>query len=228
MNLDLSFEISITYDNKCLEEGFLPGFGFSSLIYNHFTGNYLLFDTGGKSNILIHNIRRFNIDISQIKKVIISHNHHDHMGGLEEIQKFNPKMEIYVPIDNLKAYEKRFRMAKVYGISDLFKIEQNIYSSGQLGGSFIKEQAIFLKTRKNKIVIVVGCAHPGLEQFILKAMQIGKVIALFGGFHGFNKFSYLNGIEIIGACHCTQNINAIREQFPEQFQRVCVGNTFFF
>ncbi|MFX1316390.1 MAG: MBL fold metallo-hydrolase [Promethearchaeota archaeon] len=228
MNSDLSFELRIIYDNKCLEEGFLPGFGFSSLIYNHFTGNYLLFDTGGNGNILIHNIQRFNIDISQIKKVIISHNHHDHMGGLEEIYKVNPKMEIYIPIGNLKAYKKSFMTTNVFGISDLFEIEQNIYSSGQLGGSFVKEQAIFLKTRKNEIIIVVGCAHPGLEQFIIKGRQIGKIIAIFGGFHGFNKFSYLNGVEIIGACHCTQYLNVIREKFPKQFQRVCVGNSFSF
>ena len=35
MNSNLSFHLSIVFDNKCVEEGFLPGFGFSALIYNN-------------------------------------------------------------------------------------------------------------------------------------------------------------------------------------------------
>ena len=48
MSSDFSFEIKIVYDNRCHEKDFLTGFGFSALIYNNFTGNYLLFDTGAK------------------------------------------------------------------------------------------------------------------------------------------------------------------------------------
>jgi len=81
--LNLSFEINIVFDDKCPKPGFLSGFGFSALIYNYFTNNFSLFDTGGNGNILIHNIKEFNIDISTIKNVIISHSHHDHAGGLE-------------------------------------------------------------------------------------------------------------------------------------------------
>ena len=70
MDSNLSFEIKIVYDNICHEKGFLTGFGFSALIYNHFTQNYALFDTGAKSDVLFNNINMFNVNISDIERVI--------------------------------------------------------------------------------------------------------------------------------------------------------------
>ena len=98
------------------------------------------------------------------------------------------------------------------------EIDQNIYSSGQIGKS-IKEQALLLKTRNNEIIILVGCAHPGLENFIMKAQEVSKVIAVIGGFHSFQKYSYLEGIDFIGS---------IQKRFPDQFKQICVGNSFSF
>ena len=74
----LSFRINIVFDNRCFNENFLTGFGFSALIYSHFTSNYLLFDTGGNANILIHNLQQFDVKVIDIVKIIISHNHQDH------------------------------------------------------------------------------------------------------------------------------------------------------
>ncbi|MFX0043115.1 MAG: MBL fold metallo-hydrolase [Candidatus Hodarchaeota archaeon] len=224
----MSFQLSIVFDNKCVEEGFLPGFGFSALIYNFLSQDYLLFDTGGNSKTLIHNINKLNVDISRIKKVIISHNHSDHVGGLEGIYKLNSNIEVYIPLANLMSYKKAFFDLKVHGISELTRIGENLYSSGQFGQHSIQEQSLFLRTKKNEIIIVVGCAHPGLERFILEAQNLGKIIAIIGGFHGFNKFSYLNGVNLIGACHCTKHIKSIRELYPNQYKRICVGNSFSF
>jgi 7,8-dihydropterin-6-yl-methyl-4-(beta-D-ribofuranosyl)aminobenzene 5'-phosphate synthase len=228
MNSNYSFQINIVFDNKCVEEGFLPGFGFSALIYNFSSEKYILFDTGGNSRTLLHNINKFNVKISSIKKVVISHNHGDHAGGLEGIYKLNPNIEIYVPIANLASYRKVFFESQVHGVSELTIIGKNIYSSGQFGEYYTKEQALFLRTKNNEIIIIVGCSHPGLENFILEAQKLGKIIAIFGGFHGFNKLSYLKDIDLIGACHCTQHIKSIREQYPNQYQRICVGNSFLF
>ena len=228
MNSNLSFEIKIIFDNRCVEEGFLTGFGFSALIYNYFTENYILFDTGGDSRVLIHNINNFNIDVTQIKKVIISHSHFDHAGGLEGIYKLNPNIEIFVPESNKQWFSRKIRNAKVHGVSELIEIEKNAYSSGELGGSSLKEQGLFLKTKDDEFIIIVGCAHPGLENFIIKARKMNDIKAIIGGFHGFRKYSYLEGIEVIGACHCTQHINEIMKRFPGQFKKVCVGNTLIF
>ncbi len=223
-----SFEIGIVYDDKCPKPDFLTGFGFSALVYNNFTENYSLFDTGGKGDILVHNINKFNVEISNIKNVIISHNHHDHAGGLARILQKNPSIQVYVPMDDFNAFSKVFSHKHIHGVSEMIEIEENLFISGQFKGSFNSEQSFFLKTKENEFIILVGCAHPGLEKFIIKARNISRVRAIIGGFHGFKNFSYLKGIEFIGACHCSKYYNFIRETFPEQFKRICVGDYFFF
>lgn len=85
----LSLKIFIIFDNRCVKKDFLIGFGFSALVYNYLTHNYLLFDTGGNAKVLIHNLRKFNIDGIYIKKVIIFDNH---AGGLDGIYKKNSKI----------------------------------------------------------------------------------------------------------------------------------------
>ena len=226
-NKENSFELRIVFDNRCKMDGFFTGFGFAALIYNKFSEKYILFDTGGNSDVLIHNITQININPSEIGKVVISHNHHDHAGGLNGLYKLNSNIEIYVPKSIESSYIRKFIKATIFGVSNSIEIDQNIYSSGQIGES-IKEQALLLKTKNNESIILVGCAHPGLENYILKAQEVSKVIAVIGGFHGFQKFSYLEGIDFIGACHCTQHTKSIEKRFPDQFMQICVGNSFSF
>ncbi|MFX1407607.1 MAG: MBL fold metallo-hydrolase [Promethearchaeota archaeon] len=225
MTINLSFEIRIVYDDLCSEVGFRTGFGFSALLYNYSTQNFLLFDTGGNGETLVHNINNFNIDVSQIHKAIISHNHHDHAGGLLEIYRYNKNIEIYVPLNTVNSFRKAFPDASVDGKSEMFEIENNVFSSGLFSGSFTPEQCLILKVNDGKIVLLVGCAHPGLERFIIKARELGDIKGIIGGFHGFRKFNYLEGIDFIGACHCTQHINSIKTKFPNAFHKICVGST---
>jgi 7,8-dihydropterin-6-yl-methyl-4-(beta-D-ribofuranosyl)aminobenzene 5'-phosphate synthase len=107
------------------------------------------------------------------------------------------------------------------------QLEKNVYCSGQINGTF-SEQALFLRIEKNKIIILVGCSHPGLEHFILKRKQFGKINAVIGGFHGFKKFSYSNDIEFIGARRCTQYTRKIQHLYPLKFRKICVGDIFKF
>jgi len=84
-------------------------------------GNYL-FDTGqGKG--LLNNARKFKIDLSRIKAILISHHHVDHTGGLlDAVSEAGP-----VP---------------VYGHPDLFKRESYITRNGkriQIGVPFVRE-----------------------------------------------------------------------------------------
>lgn len=226
--MEQSFEIYIVYDDKCPKRGFLTGFGFSVLIYNYFTEQFSLFDTGGNGSILIHNLNEFNVDVSAIKNAIISHNHHDHAGGLATLLQINPIIKVYVPIDELKAFSRVFPNKHIYGVSEMIEIEKNLFISGQFKGSFNSEQSVFLKTKDYEFIILVGCAHPGLEKFIMKAQNISKIRAIIGGFHGFKKLSYLEGIEFIGACHCSKYYDFIKETFPRQFKRICVGDNYLF
>ena len=198
-----SFDINIVFDNTIGDDNFISGFGFSALIYNQFTGNYLLFDTGENPDTLIHNIRQFDVDIEDIRKVIISHDHIENSGGLIGIYNRNPNIDIYVPSESFIRYNRKFKEAQVHGISDAMEIEPNIYTTGQIG-NYIKEQALLLRTDNEGLILIVGCAHPGLEEFLFTIQNYKKYVkAIIGGFHSFRKYPYLEGVEFIGPCYCS-------------------------
>jgi 7,8-dihydropterin-6-yl-methyl-4-(beta-D-ribofuranosyl)aminobenzene 5'-phosphate synthase len=228
MSEGTSFYIKILFDNICALSGFSTGFGFSALIYNYSTKNFILFDSGGNGTILLTNLHRFNIECSSIRKVVISHNHHDHTEGLNLIYKENNDIEIYVPNENLRIFKQRFPDARVHGVLDSVQVENYVISSGQFVNKFIAEQFLILKLKDNRLILLVGCSHPGLDTFISYARTLGSISGIIGGFHGFNKFSYLEGIEFIGACHCTQHLNLIKRQFSENFREICVGTSLYF
>ena len=222
-----SFDIKILYENSVIKEGFLSGYGLSILIYNHFTEKYILFDTGSNGEILLNNINQFELSPSDIKKAVISHNHKEHAGGLDELYEANKDIEIYIPIENKIPYQRKYTDAKIIGVSEFSEIDTNIYSTGQLG-TYLKEQALFLKTVDNEIIILVGCSHPGLDEIIAKANAIASVKAVIGGFHNLRNFTCLQNIKFIGACHCTQFLDLIIERFPEQYSSISAGKSLTF
>jgi 7,8-dihydropterin-6-yl-methyl-4-(beta-D-ribofuranosyl)aminobenzene 5'-phosphate synthase len=77
----MSFRITILCENSVGPvSGTLGEHGFSALIEPS-VGEPLLFDTG-QGFTLLHNARRLNKDLSVLSKVVVSHGHYDHAGGL--------------------------------------------------------------------------------------------------------------------------------------------------
>jgi 7,8-dihydropterin-6-yl-methyl-4-(beta-D-ribofuranosyl)aminobenzene 5'-phosphate synthase len=221
-----NFTIMIVFDNNALP-GFQAGWGFGSIIMNKYSNNLLLFDTGANFPKLAQNLNKFNIDIENIKKVIISHSHMDHAGGLMSLAAMNPNIELYLAYSNEEYISKQIPSdVKIYGIKNITEIDINVYCSKELGTG-IPEISLFLKTEQG-IVIITGCAHPGLENIIENGKELGKIHAVLGGFHGFSKISALEGIELIAPCHCTSNTNLIRKEFPENFIEIKAGSTLIF
>jgi 7,8-dihydropterin-6-yl-methyl-4-(beta-D-ribofuranosyl)aminobenzene 5'-phosphate synthase len=66
--------------------------GFSALIEAE--GHRILLDTGARPDTVLQNARDLKIDLSDVKEVILTHNHSDHVGGLmtlrKEMMKRNP------------------------------------------------------------------------------------------------------------------------------------------
>ena len=78
-------EIKITtLAENAAEMGYLAEWGLSMFI--EADGKKVLFDTG-MGVAAVHNARLLGIDLSTVDKIVISHGHHDHTGGLREVLK---------------------------------------------------------------------------------------------------------------------------------------------
>jgi 7,8-dihydropterin-6-yl-methyl-4-(beta-D-ribofuranosyl)aminobenzene 5'-phosphate synthase len=195
-------KIIIIYDNEA-EPGFAAAWGFSCLVKAR---QNLLFDTGGEGKILLFNMSLLKIDPKSVNKIVISHNHWDHKGGVKDLLRVNKNAELFHPTS----------------FSNPTKVCPAVYSTGAMG-SLIKEQSLVVKTSKGNVVIT-GCAHPGLGRIIKRAESLGKVYAVIGGFHDFSSLEKLKEIELIAPCHCTKHKQKIQQRYPEQFKRIGAGS----
>ena len=85
--------ITILSENSVVIPGGLIGeHGFSALVERG--DEKVLFDTG-QGYALVHNARILGIDLASIKKVVLSHGHNDHTGGLAQFLQVGDNREIY-------------------------------------------------------------------------------------------------------------------------------------
>ena len=213
-------KVTITYNNEA-KEGFSSGWGFSCLVETN--NKKILFDTGCEGPGLLYNIKKLGYDTKDINIVVISHQHWDHTGGLFNLLELNNNIEVFVLESFSEHLKSEIRKrAKLKEIVTGQKIIENVYTTGLIENN-PDEQSLILKTTKG-VIVVVGCSHPGVDKILDVSKKYGKIFAIIGGFHGFSNFDALEGIEIIGACHCTQYIGEIKERFPKQFRELKVGD----
>jgi 7,8-dihydropterin-6-yl-methyl-4-(beta-D-ribofuranosyl)aminobenzene 5'-phosphate synthase len=202
LELQKKMKIIIVYNNEA-NHGLKSGWGFSCLVEDK---EKILFDTGDSGKKLIYNMKQLNIEPKDIGKVVISHNHWDHTGGLRKFLEANDKAQVFHP----KSFSNRTEICP------------GIYSTGALG-TFIKEQSLVINTQKGNIIIT-GCAHPGLEHIIEKSRELGEIYGVIGGFHGFSNLEKLQEINLIAPCHCTQYKQEIKQSYPAQFREIKAGD----
>jgi 7,8-dihydropterin-6-yl-methyl-4-(beta-D-ribofuranosyl)aminobenzene 5'-phosphate synthase len=116
---------------------------------------------------------------------------------------------------------------------------KGVYSTGVMGTS-VKEQALIINSRKG-LILVTGCAHPGIVNIIEKAMRIFKkrVLFVFGGFHlkgksyediksVINKFTSL-GVKTVGGSHCTgeRAMRLFQARYGKNYIQMGVGKTIY-
>jgi 7,8-dihydropterin-6-yl-methyl-4-(beta-D-ribofuranosyl)aminobenzene 5'-phosphate synthase len=213
------FRLTVIYDNIASEH-FTGSWGFAILVET--SNDTLLFDTGWDGTLLLKHMRKLHINPKHIKKLVLSHQHWDHIGGLPEILQANPGIKVYVPAsfsENLKKeIRQRVTLIEVKGTTE---ISQGVISTGELGDK-IKEQALILDTGKGCYVLT-GCAHPGLATILNIALLYGNIKGILGGLHGSEEFERLKGLEIIAVGHCTAHKEKIKEIFPAEFIEIEVG-----
>jgi len=137
--------ISIVYGNNACDQRLKTSWGFSCLIEG--LEKTILFDTGGNSALLLHNMKELEINPAEVDVVVLSHIHGDHVGGLSGFLKENPHVTVYVPRsfpESLKDSAVSFG-AEVSEVSGAKELLAGVYSTGELGTA-IKEQSLVIAT----------------------------------------------------------------------------------
>ena len=226
--------ITILYDNKPFDERLKTKWGFSALIENE--GHSLLFDTGGDSLTLLNNMRALGIDPGSIQALLLSHPHEDHTGGIEGILRENDSLPVYL----LPSFPTAFKR-NLSGPTEVREVKAGqesawgMYTTGEMGEE-IPEQALVIQTSQG-LVVITGCAHPGIVNVIRKASELFKetVVAALGGFHLKSKrapeikailsdFRGL-GVRYAAPSHCTgkRAISLFKKEYRENLIRSGAG-----
>lgn len=185
IKMELTKEITLTilYDNYKYEEGFKNSWGFSCLIEG--AGPTILFDTGGKDGNLMHNFKAAGKDPQDVDMIILSHIHWDHTGGIAEFLEAKTGIDVYMPQSFPDEFKKGIEAQGAHPVmvSDATKICDNVWSTGEMGSEII-EQSMIIET-PGGLVVITGCAHPGIEDIVTKAQEIKdeQILLVMGGFH---------------------------------------------
>ncbi len=156
--------ITILVDNFAYREGLKYGWGFSALIAT--PTDTVLFDTGPEPDVLKFNARALGVDLSSVEVVVISHEHWDHVGGLEAALEANPRVKVIRP-----------------GSSEPVQVAEGITTTGTLPGEPLPEQGLVVQTPEGP-VLLVGCSHPGVVNLARRATELaGPLRLVIGGTH---------------------------------------------
>ena len=201
----------IVYDNIA-KDGFDSGWGFACLV--ELENETILFDTGWDGNVLLSNLKNFGVDPLDIDKIVLSHAHWDHIGGLTHVMR--PDMSVYLPqsfSEHMKG-ELKTRL-DLHEVEKPQEIMEGVYTTGELENK-IEEQSLVLDT-SNGMIVLVGCSHPGVPQILSTSSEFGDLNGIIGGLHGFDEYEVLSDLDLIVATHCTKNKETISELYPENY-----------
>ncbi|MBC7361688.1 MAG: MBL fold metallo-hydrolase [Candidatus Aminicenantes bacterium] len=220
-----SWRAVIVYDNNAGDPRLKTDWGFSC--YLEGPEKTILFDCGGRGDILLSNLEKLGLSPQKIEVICLSHFHQDHVGGLEDFLIKNAQVEVWLPYffpsDFKKAIVKKG--ARVIEVAKPAPIGHGLYTSGVIDGP-IREQSLVLDTREG-LVVITGCAHPGIVHILeeIKTSFPKKFYMVIGGFHlaGLPEIEIKKivaefrrlGIRKVGPTHCSGD--AARRLFSEEY-----------
>jgi 7,8-dihydropterin-6-yl-methyl-4-(beta-D-ribofuranosyl)aminobenzene 5'-phosphate synthase len=135
---DLTF--TILYDNYIYNNELENDWGFSCLIEG--LDQTILFDTGGKGNILLSNMKKMGKEPGDVDIVFISHIHQDHTGGLSDILDLNPHIRVFMPVSFPEYFKKMVKSkgAESTEITGPLEIINGVKSTGEKAIKIFKEK----------------------------------------------------------------------------------------
>jgi 7,8-dihydropterin-6-yl-methyl-4-(beta-D-ribofuranosyl)aminobenzene 5'-phosphate synthase len=230
-----NLKLTIVYDNNPYNPDLTEAWGFACHVDT--VGSKILFDTGGDSRILLDNMKTLGMDVDELQVVVLSHIHADHVSGLAGMLSRNRHVDVYVPASFPQEFKLR---VESYGcglveVKEPLKIRNGAITTGELG-SEIKEQSLIINSERG-LVVVTGCAHPGIVKIIEKAAQLTdrNIYLVVGGFHlggsaeheirsVVERFRCL-GVEKVAPCHCSGDLarRIFRDYFKQDYVEAGVG-----
>ena len=167
---DSTIDVCIIYDNYAVNEELSTDWGFGAVIRT--PSNTILFDTGGNRSLLLANMEKMKINPKEIDIVILSHEHGDHVGGLDGFLSTNNDVEVYIPTsfpDHIRSNIQSHN-ANYHDITESQQICNFIHTTGEMGDQII-EHSVILETKEG-LIIITGCAHPGTNSHQLHPGQL--------------------------------------------------------
>lgn len=219
------FTVLEVYNNIPYDPDIKADFGYSCFIKEP----GVLFDSGAHGDILLYNLNRLGISVDQINYFVLSHDHWDHNGGIGALLDENPNIISYCPPDTSE--ETRMilsRGAGCFSTHGWLELSPGVFLTGPVEGSYaekkITEQSIVLENEKG-LFLITGCSHPHISKILGYVKNKGDVFGVVGGFHDVNEEDVrsLEGLEYLSPSHCTTAIEAIAEEFGENFVRSGAG-----
>ena len=190
----------------------------------------ILFDAGPDPEALRINAEKLGVDLRLLDFIVISHEHGDHVLGLEYIAKLNRNLTVYVPKHMsilCKVWIKKLGF-KVVEISTTKVIDEGVAIIGELYGPPY-EQALAVNVKNLGLIILVGCSHPGVDKIVAKAAADlnCEPYAVIGGFHlsgaGSEKMESIaknlleSGLRKVYPLHCSGE--GFRRLFKEKYPK---------
>jgi len=226
--------IATLYDNYQYSEGLKTDWGFSALIL--IDNNAILFDAGTNGSILLENIDKLGLEPKNVDALLLSHDHGDHTNGLDQFLKKWGAKKVYIPKSFAHGFKNTVgQNAELVEVTEAIEILPHIFTTGEMGTAII-EQGLIIETTKG-LVIITGCAHPGIVDIVKKAKELRKkdIYLVMGGFHLMNKsdkemaeiikaFRAL-GVKKVSPTHCTgdRQIELFKKEYGEDFIKNGVG-----
>jgi len=202
--------LTVLYDNNPGDPRLTAAWGFACVIESQ--GGTILFDTGGDGAILMQNIATLGIDPAAIDAVVLSHKHADHVGGVQALLGSNDHLVVYIPGSFPDEFGRQVgEQARVVEVGGPMEIIEGVHTTGEMGTTIV-EQSLIVETARG-LVVVTGCAHPGIVDVVSRAAAQGEIDLVIGGFHLRDRSQgdvqavveeLLDlGVRRVAPCHCT-------------------------
>jgi len=231
-----STKVTTLVDNDVWKKGLVSSWGLSLYveIESDEERHRILMDTSGSFDVLFNNARKLEVNLSDVEAVFVSHWHLDHCGCLSHVLPLlKQQTPVYVPSKNNSGI-KTIREAEGTPIvcSEPVYLMDGVMSTGEMIGG-VSEHSLVINIRDKGLVILSGCAHPGIINIVKRAQQVSgvsKVYAVMGGFHISSKregayvaeFLRESDVKLVSPCHCT-GANA-KEAIAEIMKENCIKN----